>query len=63
MVSSMWTLVLIWIFEGEPHIRKVETYSDMYACFHGYDKWYNTILPEDKTGVRLTCVEGETKYE
>ncbi len=63
MVSSMWTLVLIWVFEGEPKIKKVETYSDMYSCFYGYDKWYHTILPEDKTGIRLTCVEGETKYE
>ena len=59
----MWTLVLIWVFDGEPYIRKVETYPDMYACFYGYDDMYYNMLPEDKTGIRLTCIEGETKFK
>lgn len=56
----MWTLVFIWISNGEPDIRKVGTYPDMYECFTEYDKLYYAMPPESRLGVRLTCVKGDT---
>ena len=56
----MWTLVFIWIYNGEPNIRKVDTYPDMYECFTEYDKLYYAMPPESRLGVRLTCVKGDT---
>mgnify|MGYP005995312565 FL=1 len=56
----MWTLVFIWIFNGEPEVRKVGEYPDMYECFAEYDMLYHSMPPEQRVGIRLTCVQGDT---
>lgn len=56
----MWTLVFIWLYNGEPEIRKVGVFDNMYSCFQEYDNLYNAIMPEQRQGIRLTCIEGDT---
>ena len=56
----MWTLVLIWLFNGEPEVRKIATYDDMFDCFSNYDMLYYSMTPESRVGVRLTCIQGDT---
>jgi len=56
----MWTLVFIWLFNGEPEVRKVATYNDMFECFSNYDMLYYSMTPESRVGVRLTCIQGDT---
>ena len=54
----MWTLVLIAVFQDEIQVEKLATLDDMYECFEEYDKYYYSMSPEKRRGIRFTCVEG-----
>ena len=59
----MWTLVFIWLYNGEPEVRKIGEYTDMYQCFAEYDMLYYSMIPKSRVGVRLTCIQGDTNGE
>ena len=56
----MWTLVFIWLYNGEPEVKKVGVYPDMYQCFKEFDNLYHAMLPEERYGIRMTCIHGDT---
>ena len=56
----MWTLVFVWMLDGEPVVRKVGTYNKMYECFYEFDNIYNSMPPKSRVGTRLVCVYGDT---
>ena len=51
------------MFNGEPEVRKIATYDDMYQCFNNYDMLYYSMTPKSRVGVRLTCIQGDTNVQ
>lgn len=49
---------MIAVFQDEIQVEKLATLDDMYECFEEYDKYYYSMTPEKRRGIRFTCVEG-----
>lgn len=52
-----WILVIVYMYQGEAYVEKIEEYSSMYDCFYGFDEYSNQI---PKKGTQLVCIEDET---
>ena len=51
-----WILVLVYIYNGQPYVEKIEEYASMYDCFTGFDSYESHVA---KIGTQLVCIQGE----
>jgi len=49
-----WILVLVYIYNGQPYVEKVEEYVSMYDCFKGFDYYQDQV---DEIQTQLVCIK------
>jgi len=51
-----WVLVLVYLYNQEPYVEKIDMYESMYDCFAGFEHWEDQVT---KKGTQLVCIQGD----
>ena len=51
-----WVLVLVYLYNQEPYVEKIDVYKSMYDCFAWFEHWEDQVT---KKGTQLVCIQGD----